>query len=301
MAVGAVTLVGVATAGAPVAGAAAAPTCVFNGGGIFGPLVVNVTAGESINIDCKNFPDNHPYLLITTSLLVAVDPAAKPLLTGQVTSLPGLLGVIAALPEMNATSTAFPTSNGSGVLDTNYTVPTSQATDPNATCPPTTEQLRSGLIGCAVAMIDLESFKPVVEGTMVLSYKGQQIFQPNPTLKLAPTVVKAGQKVSLSDIPGATTYWWLATLVDLESNLGGGGGGGSGVYPVTVTGVGKKVVNTGIVTPASYNGSVFTPPKLSGYFIPKGKGRKKVTVTLATTLLGFGLSNQATGKILVSK
>ena len=39
---------------------------------------------------------------------MAVDPAAEPLLTGQVTSLPGLLGVIAALPEMNAQSVAVP-------------------------------------------------------------------------------------------------------------------------------------------------------------------------------------------------
>jgi hypothetical protein len=149
-------------------------------------------------------------------------------------------------------------------------------------------------------MIDLESFKPVTVGTMVLSYKGQALFQPNPTLKLTPSTVKAGQKVSLSDIPGATTYWWVATLVDLESNLGGGGGG-SGVYPVTVTGAGKKLKETGIVTPASYNGSVFTPPKLSGYFIAKGKGRKKVTVTLSATLLGFGLGNSATARLLVSK
>jgi hypothetical protein len=300
MAMCAVTLVGVVSAGAPVAGAAAAPTCVFNGGGLFGPLVMNVKAGESINIDCKGFPASHPYLLIETSLLVAVDPAAKPLLTGQVTSLPGLLGVIAALPEMNALSTAFPSSNASGVLDTNYTVPTSQPTDPNATCPPTTVELRSGLIGCAVAMLDLETFKPVVVGTMVLSYAGQQLFQPNPTLKLSPTAVKVGQRVSLSDIPGATTYWWLATLVSLESNLGGGGGSAS-VFPVTITGAGKKLKSTGIVTPASYNGTTFTPPKLSGYFIAKGKGKKKVSVTLTANLLGFGIAIGATGHLVVSK
>lgn len=59
--------------------------------------------------------------------------------------------------------------------------------------------------------------------------------------------------------------------------------------------------STAAVTPASYNGSVFTPPKLSGYFIAKGKGRKNVSVALDANLLGFGIAIGASGRIVVSK
>jgi len=65
-------------------------------------------------VSCKHFATNHPYLLVEASLLVAIDPAAAPLLQGDATSLPGLLAIISALPELNATSVAFPTTNSSG-------------------------------------------------------------------------------------------------------------------------------------------------------------------------------------------
>lgn len=296
----AVIVTGGGGSGLPVAGAAAAPSCVFKGPAIaIGQLVTDVSYGDSINIDCKNFPADHPYLLVEASLLVAIDPAAKPLLTGQATSVPGLLAIIAALPELNALSVAFPTSNSSGVLNYNYTVPSSQPPDPNATCPPTTEELNAGLIGCAVAMIDLESFKPVVAGTMVLNFKGQGLFQTNPTLFLTPNAATVGQHVALSDFPGAKTYWWLATLVSLEANLAGGGGSG-GPIPVVVKSGGHKVFSKASVAPATYNGTTFTPPKLSGYFIAKTKGRHAVNVSLTATLLGVSLSNTASAKIKVT-
>ena len=72
-------------------------------------------------------------------------------------------------------------------------------------------------------------------------------------------------------------------------------------FPVTIKGDGHKVKTTGIVTPATYNGSVFTPPKLSGYFVAKARGRKKITVTLTATLLGFPLSNTATARLNVTR
>lgn len=286
------------TGGSTVAVAAAvAPSCVFNGPAI-GQLVLAVSYGEKINMNCKNFPANHPYLLVEASLLVAVDPAAKPLLQGQATSVPGLLAIIAALPELNPLSVAFPTSNSSGVLNYNYTVPSSQPPDPNAKCPPTTVQLNSGLIGCAVAMIDLESFKPVVAGTMVLTFKGQSLFATNPTLFLTPNAATVGQHVAVSDFPGAQTYWWLSTLVSLEAGLSGGGG--SGPIPVVVRSGGRKTLSKAAVAPATYNGVTFTPPKLSGYFVAKTKGRHKVNVILSASLLGIGLSNSASANLKVS-
>jgi hypothetical protein len=291
------TLTGAVGAAPPAASAAAAPSCAFSSPS-FGQLVLDVTPGESINVDCKNFPTNHPYLLVEASLLVAVDPNAKPLLEGQATSVPGLLAIIAALPELNALSVAFPTSDSSGVLNYNYTVPTSQPPDPNATCPPTTEELNSGLIGCAVAMIDLESFKPVVVGTFVLSYKGDPLFPADPTLHLSTTHAVRGQRVLVSDIPGAKTFWWLSTLVSLEAGLSGGSG--TGPIPVVVRAGGKAISNA-VVTPASYDGITFTPPALSGGFIARGHGRENVKVTLGAVLLGFGLSNAATAKMSVTK
>jgi hypothetical protein len=294
-----VGVVGETATAVPSAAAASGPACTFKGPAI-GALVISVTPGEVINISCSGFPASHPYLLVEASLLVAIDPAAKPLLTGQTTSVPGLLAVIAATPELNALSVAFPSSDANGNLNYNYTVPTSQPPDPNATCPPTTQELNSGLIGCAVAMIDLTSFKPVVAGTFVMNYKGQPFFPPNPTLALSTSVATRGQFVSVSDAPGAKTFWWLATLVSLYANLGGSGGSG-GPIPVVVRVGGSKAVTNAAVAPATYNGSVFTPPKLSGSFIAKGRGKPKVIVSLNASLLGIPVSNIATQKLRVIK
>ncbi len=281
-----------------VAEAAAAPSCNVKGA-FFGLLVANAVGGGSVNIACKNFPANHPYLLVEASLLVAIDPAAAPLLTGQATSLPGLLGIIAATPELNALSVALPTSNSSGVLDTTYTIPKSQPPGPDASCPPTTEEINSGLIGCAVAMIDLESFKPVVAGTFVLEWKGDPLLPPDPTLSLSPTITKTGQRVQVRDAPGTKTYWWLATLASIVNGLGGGGGG-SGPIPVVIKNGRKKLVTTAAVTPASFNGTTFTPPVLSGYFLAPAKGKHNIKATLTATLLpGLSFSVQAFAKMKV--
>ena len=171
-------LVGVAGgdgSGSPVASASPAPNCRFSDSL---ESVVTAAPGKVITITCAHLAASTPYLLVETSLLVAIDPAATPLFTGSVTSVPGLLALIAALPELNATSEAFPFSDSKGALTYNYTIPTTQPTDPNATCPPTTEQLNAGLIGCAVAMIDLANFKPVTAGTFVLHYATPAVLPP---------------------------------------------------------------------------------------------------------------------------
>jgi hypothetical protein len=293
-------LVGAAEAATAGPAAAAGPVCRFSsstpGVGAVSAVVFGVTPGTVIDYNCSGFPASHPFLIVEASLLVAIDPAAKPLLTGQATSVPGLLGIIAALPELNALSVAFPNSDANGHLTYAYTVPSTQPLDPNATCPPTTEELNSGLIGCALAMIDLTSFKPVTTGTCVLSFKGQPFFPPSPTLALTPNVVHTGQSVAISDVPGATTYWWVATLASLYANLAGGSGAG-GPIPVVVKIGGHKVPTSGAgVTPASYNGSVLTTPKLSGSFVARKAGHPNVNVILNANLLGFTLSNAVKAK-----
>jgi len=282
------------------AGAAAAPSCRFSVPSFASVVVVDATPGEVINVQCSGFPVNNPYLLVESSLLVAIDPLAKPLLTGQATSLPGVLAIIAALPEMNVQSILMTGSDASGNLNYNYTLPTSQPLDPNATCPPTTQELNSGLIGCAVAMIDLTTFKPVVAGTFVVNYKGQPFLPPGPTLALSPGVASPGQSVSVGDAPGAKTFWWLATLVSVYANLGGSGGGGP--VPVVVRVGGRKTASNAAVASATYNGALFTPPKLSGSFLVKGRGgRKNVFVSLTATLLGIPFQLSATAPLRVIK
>ena len=284
--------VAVVAGGGGAVSAASGPKCSFSNSFAGLPLVMQVSPGTVVNISCRGLPDSTSYLLVEASLLVAIDPAAKGLLTGtSVTSLLGLEALIAATPELNADplTWGFPSSNASGDLTYAYTVPSTQPTDPNATCPPSTEQLNSGLIGCAVAMIDLSTFKPVTQGTFVMNYKGQPILPPNPTLALSikalPSTKRRPPKmVTVSDAPGAKTYWWLATLASIEDSLGGASGGGS--IPVVVQKGSRTLKSNAAVAPATYNGRVFTPPKLSGSFTTNAS-RGKITVLLSENLLGF--------------
>ena len=288
--------------GATVAPAASiGPQCTFNGSSL--PLVTGVSAGSKIAISCKGLPPLHPYLFVGTSLLLGIDPAAAPLLSGQIVSLPGLLALLSALPEIDLASEALPISDLSGNLNLTWTVPTFQPLDPNASCPPTQQEANSGLIGCAVAMIDLTSFKPVAAGSGVFEYSGFPFLPPNPTLTLSTSTAVPNQTVSVSDAPGATTYWWLSTLAALEAALGGA----SSPPTVAVTLVdphGNVVpVSSHIrVAPATYNGHTFSPPIISGGFtIPAtAAGPETVQVQVGGTLDGIPLSNSASAPLFIN-
>ncbi len=282
--------------------ASSGPQCTFNGSSL--PLVTGVSAGSKIAISCTGLPALHPYLFVGTSLLLGIDPAAKPLLSGQVVSVPGLLALLSALPEIDLASEAFPISDLSGNLNLTWTVPTFQPLDPNASCPPTQQEVNSGLIGCAVAMIDLTSFKPVAAGSGVFEYSGFPFLPPNPTLALSASTAVPNQTVSVSDAPGATTYWWLSTLAALEAALGGGA---SSPPTVTVTlvdphGNVAPVQSNIRVAPATYNGSTFSPPKISGSFsIPANvAGPETLNVQVGGTLDGIPLSNSASAPLFVN-
>ena len=137
-----------AEAAAPAGAASSTPACTFNGSSL--PIITRVTSGEVIDISCTGLPASHPYLLAETSLLAGIDPQAKAALSGGVTSLTGLLGLLDAVKEINVAALAFPSSDSNGDLNYKWTVPSSQPLDPNATCPPSTQQFNSGLIGCAL-------------------------------------------------------------------------------------------------------------------------------------------------------
>jgi hypothetical protein len=263
-----------------------------------------VSAGSKIAISCKGLPPLHPYLFVGTSLLLGIDPAAAPLLSGQIVSLPGLLALLSALPEIDLASEALPISDLSGNLNLTWTVPAFQPLDPNASCPPTQQEANSGLIGCAVAMIDLTSFKPVAAGSGVFEYSGFPFLPPNPTLALSTTTAVPNQTVSVSDALGATTYWWLSTLAALGAALGGGAGSPPTVTVTLVDPRGNVVsVPSNIhVAPATYNGHTFSPPTISGGFtIPAtAAGPETVRVQVGGTLDGIPLSNSASAPLLIN-
>jgi hypothetical protein len=262
-----------------------------------------VSAGSKIAISCTGLPALHPYLFVGTSLLLGIDPAAAPLLSGQIVSLSGLTALLSALPEIDLASEALPISDLFGNLNLTWTVPAFQPLDPNASCPPTQKEANSGLIGCAVAMIDLTSFKPVAAGSAVFEYSGFPFLPPNPTLVLSTSMAVPNQTVTVSDAPGATTYWWLSTLAHLEAALGGGAGSAP---TVTVTlrdshGNVVQVPSNIQVAPASYNGSTFSPPQISGGFsVPANlAGAQTVNVQLSGSLDGIPLSVSASAPLFV--
>jgi hypothetical protein len=278
-----------AEAAAPAGATSSTPACTFNGSSL--PIITGVTSGKVIDISCTGLPTFHPYLLAETSLLAGIDPQAKAALSGGVTSLTGLLGALDALKEINTSALAFPTSDSNGDLNYKWTVPSSQPLDPNASCPPSTQEFNSGLIGCALAMIDLTSFTPFGAGSALMQWKGEKVFPPAPTLALSASKGAPGQPVTVGDAPGHTTYWWVSTLQALESLLGG-----SATAPtVSVTfGQGKTAVpavSNAVVAPATYVNSVFTPPALSGTFtVPSvPKETSKITVSQRLSVFGFTL------------
>ena len=216
-------VISIATSGGLLASpalAASTPACTFNGSTF--PIVEALTPGATVQVDCTGLPAFHPYLLFETSLLIAVDPSTAGLLSGSLTPT-ALLGALSALPLINTSALSFPISDASGNLDYAYKTPTNQAPDPNASCPPSTEEFNSGLIGCALALVDLTTASAVGAGTAILQYQGEATFPPGPTLSIKPKKVTPGETVNAKDAKGATTYWWLSTLSELEGLLGASG------------------------------------------------------------------------------
>lgn len=289
------TMTLLSTAGSTPAGAATSgPACSFNKGTL--PIVTGVSTGKVINISCTGLPPLHPYLLAETSLLAGIDPKAKAALSGGITSISGLLGALSALKEINMGALAFPFSDLNGNLNTSWTVPSSQPLDPNASCPPSTEESNAGLIGCALAMLDLTTFKPVGAGSALMQWTGEPFLPPPPTLVLSRSKGKPGQTVNVGDAPGHTSFWWVSTLSALEALLGG-----SASPPAVSVSFGKgasavPVVSNATVTPAVYNNGVFTPPALSGSFtVPSvpSTTTSKIIVTQSLTVFGFSLGASA--------
>ena len=101
--IGGATLVLTAPSGGAVTVATSTgPQCTFNGSST--PLLTGVSAGSKIAVSCTGLPALHPYMLVGTSLVLPLDPAAAPLFSGQVASLAGLMSLLAALKEIDLAS-----------------------------------------------------------------------------------------------------------------------------------------------------------------------------------------------------
>ena len=51
------------------------PRCTFNGSSL--PLITGVSNGSKIAVSCSGLPALHPYLVVGTSLLLAIDPGGQ--------------------------------------------------------------------------------------------------------------------------------------------------------------------------------------------------------------------------------
>ena len=200
----------------------------------------------------------------------------------------------ATIEKINPNSIKPVTTDASGNLSYDYVVPATASIDPNATCPPSTRQFNAGLLGCALAMVDLVTQKPVGAASAVMEFAGFPLLPPAPTVTAYTSQLKPGQASGIADSLGHTTFWWVPTLGALNSMLSGDTTSQKITVTVGYANVRKVAASVAKVTAATYTKPKFTPGKLGGYFVmPTGmpKGLKLVTVTLVQPLLGLPLAN----------
>jgi hypothetical protein len=128
--------------------------CTFNGAQ---DTVANVTAGSTITVICSGFIPNEQVAMGEESpLVLSVDEAQ-------------------GLNEIDANAIQLATANASGDVNAPFVVPNPfSAPDPAATCPPTQIQENSGLLTCALLVVDSSgNFSGAA-----LDYAGQASPQP---------------------------------------------------------------------------------------------------------------------------
>lgn len=164
--------------------------------------VTGVTPGSQITISCT--PGSFP----ASSLLIIVEAS-------------GLAGIVspasAQLNEVDLGSLQLVSAAADGSLSDTFTVPTAfSASDSNAACPATQDQINVGL-GCNLVIANLAA-QPLDEAT--IAYQGQG--RPNrPTVHISIAENRHGVKtLTVSDMPGACTTpvtahshcWWGAPV-----------------------------------------------------------------------------------------
>lgn len=289
------------------------PACTFNGNVL--PLVTGATTGSTVAISCTGEKANQLIVMVQSDLLIGLIPGVDSLfslLSGSgginlgslLSALPTLLQDLGPLlGQIDLGTLHILTTNSSGDLSFNYTVPNFVTSDKNAVCPPTAQQFAEGVIGCALIMIDVSSLSLLPGGYALLSGASNLLsaipLTQIPTVTVSPTTAAPGATVTLGEAPGHTTYWWLATLASLEGLLSGS----TSAPAVTVTVNGVTASSKASVSAAVYSNGVLTPPKLSGTFVVPSStpaGSETVSVSLTASLLGIMLPQSASTTLNVS-
>ena len=152
------------------------PVCTFNGNP--GPILSDVTPGEVVAISCSGWlPDDQV-------LAFQISPLA--LATGST-------------DDVDTGDTANLSSDGSGNLTGSFTVPNPfAAADPQAVCPPTADQVASGLLRCGILMSDGVDDSPGYVGASGIALDYATV----------PTVVPAAPTcVGMASTPDGGGYW----------------------------------------------------------------------------------------------
>lgn len=163
--------------------------------------VLDVTPGSTINISCAAGS------FAASSTIVIVESS-------------GLAGIVspssANINDVDLGAFGVASAGSDGSLSSSFTVPGAfSASDTNAACPPTQDQINAGLT-CELVLISLSSgLTPVNEAMLV--YQGQG--KPNlPTLHATVSSLDGVKTITVSDAPGAcptpptdTSHcWWGA-------------------------------------------------------------------------------------------
>ena len=219
-----------------------ATTCTFNG--LPNNSIINVVPGTTtLAIVCSGLNPSQTLL-----------PAFASPLAGVLTNF----SISAATALLPAGFPSSVTSDASGNLSTTKTVPTQTvASDPDATCPPSQDQVNRGLLFCAFAIADINSTN---YSNALLQYPGQPT-PAIPSLGLAPTTGPSGTSVTVSG-----NGWW-------------GGGITGGPIPASAISVGGTVASVSTVSEVApvytingtLNGGTLTGGNLTGAFtVPAG-------------------------------
>ncbi len=219
---------------------AAAPTLPCNvsvtGGGqvVTGTtLIAGVVPGTTqIKLDCN--ASSGAAIAAEASLLAGLSASNVVPTTEADTSS---LGTFTA----SATDTGCPAGTAGSCTVATFAVPaTFTASDANAKCPPTQDQINAGIFGCAVAVAN-SSEAEIAGGEYLLQYASQTTAPASPTIAAQPTSGSANSLIDVTDAPGATGYWWGDAIQAVQALDAGaaaavapstcGSGGGYGDVP----------------------------------------------------------------------
>ncbi|MDE3007571.1 MAG: hypothetical protein KGJ10_00465 [Acidobacteriota bacterium] len=239
------------------------------------PIIVGVTAGATtIKIDCN--ASSQASIAVEASLLATAGTSG--VLNVSEVDIPGVTTFTAS-----ATDTGCPSATAGQCTVTTFAVPaTFSATDPNATCAPSTAQINDGVFGCAIAVATAQQ-APITGAEYLMTYASQSA-PAAPTIAALQTSGSAGSLVNVSDAAGASSHWWGNSLAFVQAALAGvsggvapgtcGAGGGYGSTPTSYLKANWFAANS--TTPISeaatsvsisnvcYDGKTLYGPVLSG-------------------------------------